>query len=301
MVTPRLSLAGMSSFRSQFIFSRAQRNGILGLVFVIVGLLTFYFFLNTSEEPPLQLSNKKISEILAELDSLRCAELEARKPKQFPFNPNFLTDYKAYTLGMSTEEYDRLQEYREAGKWINSAADFKRVTRVSDSLLKAIRPLFKFPEWITNPKPFIPAFRQQLTELPPEKRTDLNTASETELQKVRGIGPALSRRIVKYRERIGGFSNDRQLYEVYGLNDSVIKQTLKLFTVAIPKKIEKININTASASDIATIPGVSFELGKRIWEFRILREKIDDISELEKIEGMTHQKLQLFQLYLSIE
>jgi DNA uptake protein ComE-like DNA-binding protein len=60
-------------------------------------------------------------------------------------------------------------------------------------------------------------------------------------------------------------------------------------------------VNKASASDIATIPGISFEMAKKIWEFRRLREKITDIQELEKIEGMTERKLQLIQLYLSVE
>ena len=44
-----------------------------------------------------------------------------------------------------------------------------------------------------------------------------------------------------------------------------------------------------------------FEMAKKIWEFRRLREKITDIQELEKIEGMTERKLQLIQLYLSVE
>ena len=38
-------------------------------------------------------------------------------------------------------------------KWINSSKQFQEVTKVSDSLLNAISQYFKFPEWITNPKP----------------------------------------------------------------------------------------------------------------------------------------------------
>ena len=61
------------------------------------------------------------------------------------------------------------------------------------------------------------------------------------------------------------------------------------------------NINKASASDIATIPGISFDLAKQIWEFRIVRERIENFSELEKIEGLSPIKLMLIQLYLQIE
>ena len=61
------------------------------------------------------------------------------------------------------------------------------------------------------------------------------------------------------------------------------------------------NLNKISASDIATVPGISFELAKRIWEFRILNERIVDFIELKKIEGITERKLQGIQLYLKLE
>jgi DNA uptake protein ComE-like DNA-binding protein len=61
------------------------------------------------------------------------------------------------------------------------------------------------------------------------------------------------------------------------------------------------NLNKISASDIATVPGISFELAKRIWEFRILNERIVDFIELKKIEGLTERKLQGIQLYLKLE
>jgi competence ComEA-like helix-hairpin-helix protein len=133
------------------------------------------------------------------------------------------------------------------------------------------------------------------------KKIDLNKATEEQLQQVSGIGEALSKRIIAYREKLGGFSNDIQLYGVYGLDAAVVQRTLNLFTVKTPKNISTINVNTATASDISTVPGVSFEMAKKIWEYRRLREKISSIQELEKIEGMTERKLQLIQLYLSVE
>jgi len=71
--------------------------------------------------------------------------------------------------------------------------------------------------------------------------------------------------------------------------------------VKTPKEIIKMDLNTITASDIAIIPGISFELAKKIWEFRILRDGVKDFSELKKIEGMTQRKLDGIQLYLAIE
>ncbi|MDN3725157.1 helix-hairpin-helix domain-containing protein [Aequorivita sp. SDUM287046] len=291
--------------RSHFTFNRQQRSGILLLLLLIITLLSIYWFVDFTDEDTFDTSSAEIVAAQKELDSLRLSELERRKPKKYPFNPNFITDYKGYTLGMSNEEIDRLLQYRKEGKWINSVADFKKVTGVSDSLLAELSPNFKFPDWVTNPKPKT-TFKDYKSgkgyvEKSFAQKIDLNKATEEELQQVTGIGEALSKRIVSFREKTGGFSNDIQLYEVYGLSPEVVQRTLNLFTVKTPKPITKINVNKASASDIATVPGISFEMAKKIWEFRRLREKITSFQELEKIEGMTERKLQLIQLYLSIE
>jgi DNA uptake protein ComE-like DNA-binding protein len=47
---------------------------------------------------------------------------------------------------------------------------------------------------------------------------NLNRSDSLELMKIKGIGPVLSRRIVKYRYLIGGFMLREQLLEVYGIN-----------------------------------------------------------------------------------
>ena len=291
--------------KSHFTFSKQQRSGILLLLLLIIALLCVYWFVDFSEEDTFDISSAEIVSAQKELDSLRTAEIENRKPKIYPFNPNFITDYKGYALGMSTQEIDRLLQYRKEDKWINSAADFKKVTGISDSLLAALSPYFKFPDWVTNPKPKkdFSDFKNEkgFTEKPFSQKIDLNKATEEQLQQVSGIGEALSKRIISYREKLGGFSNDVQIYEVYGLSPEVAQRTLNLFTVKTPKSIAKIDLNKASASDIATIPGISFEMAKKIWEYRILHEKISNFQELDKIEGMTERKLRLIQLYLSIE
>ena len=291
--------------KSHFLFNKQQRSGILYLLLLIIGLLAIYWFVDFYEEDNFDTSSAEIVSIQKELDSLRNVKSDNNKPKVYSFNPNFITDFKGYTLGMSNEEIDRLLKFREEGKWINSTSEFKKVTGVSDSLLDAISPYFKFPEWVTNPKR-TNSFQNAgvdkgFVEKPNSQKTDLNKATAVELQKVSGIGEVLSQRIISFREKMNGFSNDSQIYGVYGLEDAVAKRVLNIFTVKQPKEIVKMNINKASASDLATIPGISFEMAKNIWEFRRLREKVTDIMELEKIEGMSESKLRLIQLYLSVE
>lgn len=163
-----------------------------------------------------------------------------------------------------------------------------------------IGPLFKFPDWVVKSKA-ASSQKSVSVGLSYTDKTDLNTATQIQLQKVRGIGPALSARIISYRDKLGGFSVDKQLQNVWGLSQQVVANVLAGFTVKTPKQIKQIAINTASVSDIATIPGISFDFAKEIWEFRILRQKIESLSELKKIEGMTTSKYALIELYLHIQ
>jgi competence protein ComEA len=291
----------MEKIKSHFVFNRSQRNGILLLVFFISGYLVINYYVDFSKENLLDINSKEVIAIQKELDSLRTIEVESKKPKVFPFNPNFLTDFKGYTLGMSTEEIDRLLAFRKENKWINSVEDFKKVTKVSDSLLNKISPYFKFPDWVTNPKLKNKYVKKRFKEKKFTQKIDLNLATQGQLEGVNGIGKAFSKRIIEYRNKLGGFTNDIQLYQVYGLDFQVANSILKEFTVKTPKEIIKMNLNSISASDIATIPSISFDLAKRIWEFRILNEGIKSFSELENIEGLTKRKLQGIQLYLKLE
>ncbi|MCT8338444.1 helix-hairpin-helix domain-containing protein [Flavobacteriaceae bacterium TK19130] len=291
----------MRNRKSHLEFNRSQRGGIFSLAIVILALLFWYSKVKPSEEMTLDITSPEIVSLQREVDSLKRINLAKSVPKLYPFNPNFITDYRAYVLGLSAEEHDRLLKYRVEGKWINSAVDFKKVTMVSDSLLDRISPYFKFPEWVNKPRQATFTQKNSYVEKSYSEKIDLNVATAEQLQQVYGIGPALSERIVNYRDKLGGFSADMQLHEVYGLRADVIEKVQQQFTVKTPKPIERMNLNTASASDLATIPGISFETAKEIWEFRRLRERVNDLSELSVLATIDQRKLTLFQLYLYAE
>ena len=291
----------MDKIKSYFVFNSSQRNGILFLLLLVSGFAVINNYIDFTPENLLDTNSKEVLAVQKELDSIRTLLTESNQPKIYPFNPNFITDFKGYKLGMSSEEIDRLLDYRKQNKWINSKEDFKKVTKVSDSFLDQISSYFKFPDWISNPKPKYSDWRKGFKEKTFDQKIDLNSATQLELKKVNGIGEALSKRIIDYRDKLGGFTNDIQLYEVYGLDYQLTDKVRNDFTVKTPKEIIKMNLNKISASDIATVPGISFELAKRIWEFRILNERIVDFIELKKIEGLTERKLQGIQLYLKLE
>nr|WP_321231519.1 helix-hairpin-helix domain-containing protein [uncultured Psychroserpens sp.] len=293
----------MSKFKSHFTFTKQQRSGIFLLMFLILVVQCVYFFVDFSSEE-LESDSQLLAEFRAEVDSLRYIQLKKNQPKIYPFNPNYITDYKGYTLGMSTEEIDRLHTFRKTNKWVNSAKEFQNVTKISDSLLAKISPYFKFPDWITNPKPKITYTTTYSDNSKPktfEQKQDLNTASVGQLKRVYGIGEKLSERIVNYRAKSGGFIADVQLQDVYGLSPEVIERVLKEFTVKTTKPIAKININTATIEELVTIKYIDYEIAHHIIEQRTLREGFKTFDELTKVKGFPIKRSEIIKLYLTFD
>ncbi|MCX7548155.1 helix-hairpin-helix domain-containing protein [Xanthomarina sp. F1114] len=290
----------MENFKSHFTFSKKQRNGIFLLVLIIVGLQAVYFFVSFSSED-VQVNQDELQAFQKEIDSLRLVEIEKRKPKIYPFNPNYITDYKGYTLGMTNEEIDRLLAFRKQDKWVNSAKEFQDVTQVSDSFLSKISPYFKFPEWVTNPKPKKEyAYKNNNQPKTYTQKQDLNTASATQLQKVNGIGEAYSKRIVAYREKYGGFIADVQLQEIYGLSPEVIERLTEQFTVKTPKEVDKISLNSATIEELVTIQYIDYEIAHHIIEQRTLRDGYQSLDDLLKVKSFPSNKIDIIKLYLKL-
>ena len=293
----------MNAFKSHFVFTKKQRNGIFLWLAILIALQCFSFFVDfSSEEIPV--NQKQLAIFTKEMDSLRAVEIENRKPKIYPFNPNFITDYKGYTLGMTSIEINRLLQFRKQDKWVNSVKQFQQVTKVSDSILDKIAPFFKFPEWVTNPKPktYVNYKTKNDSDTPKtfQQKTDLNTATAAQLQKIRGIGEAYSNRIVKYRDKQNGFIADVQLQEVYGLKPEVITRITNEFTVKTPKAIDKVSVNKATRDQLVNIPYIDYEVAHQIIEQRVLRDGFQSIEELTKVKGFPVKKIEIIKLYLTL-
>jgi len=293
------------TLKSFFKFTREQRTGVLLLFIIIIVLQLTYFFVDFSSFSPTSPEKEKWLSLQSQIDSLKQVKLDY-SPKIYPFNPNFITDYKGYKLGMSVLEIDRLLAFRQQNKYVNSAKEFQAVTKVSDSLLYVISPYFKFPDWVKNKQEF-KEYNKEYNKYPntafakKEKMVviDLNSATQEDLIKINGIGEAISLRILKYKESLGGFVSMEQMNEIWGLSPEVIENLNVNFKVSATPNVKKIDINNASIKELSTFPYFKYPISKNIVTFRSMNGDIKNIDDLTKIKGLSIEKAKIIALYLN--
>jgi len=292
----------MKKLKSHFWYTKNQRNGILLLLGIIIILQFLYHNINFRDTGLVSFNQAEISVFQHQIDSLKLASIEDRKFKIYPFNPNFISDYKGYQLGMKTKEIDRLLAYRKKRLFVNSAKEFQTITKVSDSLLQKISPYFKFPEWVQKKNKekkerltFTTKTKMNISDI---SSTDINEATQYDFSLINGVDEYLSERIIKYRSKLQGFSIPEQLFEVWDLEKGVGTKILQTFSIQKKPTIIKTNINTASFKEILSNPYIDYELCIKIFDYKDEVAELQSISEIKNIEGFPLKNYNRIVLYL---
>lgn len=129
---------------------------------------------------------------------------------------------------------------------------------------------------------------------------ELNSADTFELQRLHGIGSSFARRIVKYRERLGGFLNKYQVKEVWGM-DTARYNKISASLIVNPDSIHKINLNTVTFKELLFHPYFPFEITKAIMIYRKDHKKFNKLDELKSIPGIHDSTYKKIINYLIIE
>ena len=295
-------MINFKALQHYFKFTNQQLLGIFLLLGIIVILQMIYFFANFSiPEKSFSPEEEQWLSLQSEIDSLKVEKYNA-VAKVYTFNPNFISDYKGYKLGMSVQEIDRLLAFRKENKYVNSAKEFQEVTKISDSLLNVISPLFKFPDWVQNKKSFKTDRVEYVHKEYPKKEkivlADINEASQEDLMKIFGIGEALSLRILKQKEILGGFISMEQMKDVWGLSPEVLFELNTHFKIVTVPNFKKIAVNDASLKELAQFPYFRYVLAKQIITYRSMNGNFKNIEDLAKIKDFPVEKAKIISLYL---
>ena len=109
----------------------------------------------------------------------------------------------------------------------------------------------------------------------------INSSDSSEYTQLRGIGPTYASRIIKYRDRLGGFYKLEQLSEVYGVSDSLIKSfgnQLRFDSI----KIQKLNVNKLEAKELKVNPYIGWNIANSIVNYREQHGKYLKLEDLKK-------------------
>lgn len=155
----------------------------------------------------------------------------------------------------------------------------------------------------------IPTFSKQnkdkASDYPYQKKletggtVELNTADTTSLKKIPGIGTGFAKRIVKYRNLLGGFADITQLKEVWGL-DNELYDKITPYIVLVPQ-IEKIKVNSADFNELNRHPYIDYRQARVIADIRERKGRIESLKRLRLLEEFTDDDIKRLTPYLSFD
>ncbi|TCS86884.1 DNA uptake protein ComE-like DNA-binding protein [Anseongella ginsenosidimutans] len=220
------------------------------------------------------------------------------KARLFPFDPNTAKRADLLQLGLRPRIADILLKYREAGGEFRAREDLKKIYGLKQAVYLKLLPYIRIREGRFSggvpPDKTARAGRPRCTEL------EINSADSTALLPLPGIGPVLSARIVRYRERLGGFHSPEQLLEVYGM-DTASFHSFKNCLRADSSGLRKINLNEAGYQELRRLPYWSAAEINVVLNYREQHGPFAEITALYNIRALEEQTIQKVMPYLSLE
>ena len=294
-------------------FSRSERNGIIVLLILVVALVflpMFYrSFVNVvPNSDPLFYS--KIDSFVAQL-SLKHEEVvktyanpierevtEAKKNiNYFEFDPNTITVDELVMLGLTVKQTNVIDRFRGKGGKFFSDSDFAKVYVIDSSTFRRLQPWIKIDKSKLKKYPIAKYDSISKVELKPTI-VELNSADTIELAKVKGIGRNFARRIIVYRNLLGGYVSVQQLKEVYGIKADLIA-SISSQLVVDSTKIKSINVNLVLYEDLKKHPYLTEFQSKAIIYYRSKVGTIKSINELLANKIISSEKYEYLKTYLT--
>lgn len=279
--------------RDYFGMSHKETRGFLVLVFLtlLCLLLPFLYRVNTDRKlaDTSAADQRKLDSLVALMQheeqqtSLRDNPEKNRttaehfsEPKLFAFDPNTVSVREWQQLGLPRWLAERIDKYRSKGGRFRKKDDLLRIYDFPPDLYDQLESYIKLPDQkIANQSTTYKSIadgegyergsglnsqnNRIATSTRPAKPVlqpfDINTADTVQLKALKGIGSTLAKRILKFRDALGGFVSTEQFRDIYGL-DSLALDELQRFG-QIRSAPRRIPINTASAEELDKHPFLS--------------------------------------------
>ncbi|MAT56053.1 MAG: hypothetical protein CMN32_16395 [Saprospirales bacterium] len=238
----------------------------------------------------------------------------------FYFDPNLSSLEELRRLGLKERVANTIINYRNKGGKFRRKEDLKKIYGLPESEYRRLEDWIKIepPKQYASssvrnsgsnhegPKP--DSLRSGKRDFKkPYKATekeptviDINQASIEEWQSLRGIGPAYSKRIVNFREKLGGFYSVEQVGETYGIPDSVF-QKIRPYLKASPI-LKTIDLNQTDLSSLQKHPYISYKEAKVLFSYIQQHVPVTDMEQLRKAMSkiFTKERWEKLEPYLNL-
>jgi competence protein ComEA len=303
-------------------FSKNERKGVFILLTLIFLAVLVPFVLPWFVRQPME----NFSKFEAELSRLKKVPLDSdhaatpykrypaneealvtANPELFYFNPNTASDEEWYRLGLNKKLIHTIRNYVSKGGHFYKAEDIKKIWGLTDSdanrLLQYIRipeaerpqkPQFAAGTYANNPTPYTAYPRKENAAA-----IDINKADSNGFVSLPGIGPSYSRRIIAYRNKLGGFYSIDQVAETFGLPDSTF-QKIKGKLLVSEAGIKKMNINSVSLDELKAHPYVRYYVANAIIQYRAQHGNFASVEDLKNVMLVTEEIYNKISHYLAV-
>ena len=300
-----------------FYYTKSERRAVYVLL-VLIALLVVAIVVvpgpvEHSATEMLSADSVKRENIATQTDGWK-KDSYAVKGKDIPvslmdFDPNLADSIELVRLGLPPYVVRNVIKYRQKGGYFRTPESFSRIYGLTEEKFEELKPYIRISDSFV-PKPKMRKSESPKTSWKSEKKDTfqrqfkypegtlvaVNGADTTELKKIPGIGSGISKMIVAYRERLGGFYSLEQLAEV----KFVTPELLEWFTLD-EVEVRKLSINKASLEELRAHPYINYFQAKVMVEHRRKKGKITSLSQLSLYEEFTEKDLQRIFPYISFD
>jgi len=211
------------------------------------------------------------------------------------FDPNTADSMTLLQVGLRPWQVHSILKYRATGARYRKPEDLSKMYNISDSLYQILAPWIVItPDSLAADS--VPATPQPRWHEKCDTVLDLNLADTSSLQFIPRIGPGRAWKIVKYRNKLGGYVNVNQVAEIQGIPFDSIRDYLKVDTLII----RPIRLNRPSLRQMTDHPYIGYEKAKLIDDLHH-RRTIRSEEDLLKQGIFSEEELARLRPYLSYE
>jgi len=296
----------IGSVRSFFSFSKKELNGIFILcllILVILGIPWLYrkfikqqvYDLETFKQEAADFKGSEIKVFYKEDKKL------SREVTYFEFDPNSIGEKEWQRLGLSIKQIKVIRNYVSKGGKFYKKEDLKRIYSIPESQYSLLEPYIRIEAIISESK-YVKEikFAKPATSKDhiPVPLIELNSADSSVLLTVRGIGPAFASRIIRFRDRLGGFNKLEQLKEVYGIDSLKFSLLQGQFSLNA-RLIHKIDPNIVEFEQFKKHPYLTFKQMNAIIQYRKQHGNFHSIEDLKKVAILNEEIIRKIEPYFA--